>query len=285
MGEVYRARDTRLGRVVALKVLPEHLSDASRRERFQREARAVAALNHPHICTVHDVGHDAGIDFLVMELVDGESLAARLERGPLSVDVAIALAIEIADGLSSAHRQGIVHRDLKPGNVMLTKAGSGRRHASHAKLLDFGLASMVRGETLAGAAVAPTETAPLTEAGAVIGTLQYMAPEQLEGRPADPRTDVFAFGALLFEMVTGRRAFEGAASATVVAAILRGDTPSVAASLPAAPRALDRLVRTCLEKDPEDRFASMHDVLLQLRWIAAGDEPQQPARKCRRPAP
>ena len=276
MGEVYRARDTRLGRVIALKVLPEHLSDASRRERFQREARAIAALNHPHICTIHDVGHDAGVDFLVMELVDGESFAARLERGPLPLDVAIAVAIEIADGLSSAHRQGIVHRDLKPGNVMLTKAGSGRAQASHAKLLDFGLASMVRAEPLAGASVAPTETAPLTEAGAVLGTLQYMAPEQLEGRSADPRTDVFAFGALLFEMVTGRRAFEGAASANVIAAILRGDTPSVAALLPGAPRALDRLVRTCLEKDPDDRFASMHDVLLQLRWIAAGDEPQQP---------
>src|SRR6188768_1027671 len=271
MGEVYRVRDTRLDRVVAMKILPEHQSDASRRERFQREARAVAALNHPHICTIHDVGHDAGIDYLVMELIDGESLATRLRRDPLSLDLALALAIEIADGLSRAHRQGIVHRDLKPGNVMLTKIGSGRSHATHAKLLDFGLASVVRpGRVGAGAPALATETAPLTEAGAVLGTLPYAAPEQVEGRPTDQRTDIFAFGLLVFEMATGRRAFEGATTASLIAGILREDAPSIRATVPSAPQALDRLIRTCLEKDPDDRFASMHDVLLQLRWIATG---------------
>ena len=271
MGEVYRAKDTRLGRTVAVKILPRDLAaDPDRRQRFQREARAVAALNHPNICTIHDVGHADGVDFLVMELVEGESLATRLARGPLPLDQALARAIEIADALDKEHRQGIVHRDLKPGNVMLTKAKTGKSQEAQAKLLDFGLARVVRDDG-ALASVAPTNTSPLTEAGAVLGTLQYMAPEQIEGRPADARTDIFAFGALLYEMLTGQRAFDGASSPAVMANILRGDPPSPAALQPGLPSALDWLVRTCLAKDPEGRFASMQDVRLELQRAAARD--------------
>jgi Tol biopolymer transport system component len=272
MGEVYRARDTRLGRDVAVKVLPEHQADGVRRERFQREARAVAALSHPNICTIHDVGHEAGVDFLVMEFIDGESLATRLARGPLPLAQALNLAIEIAEGLSSAHRQGIVHRDLKPGNVMLTRAGSGRPHATHAKVLDFGLASLLTDEGDGSERTAlPTAAAPLTETGSMLGTLQYMAPEQIEGRRVDARTDIFAFGALLFEMLTGRRAFEAPSSPRLMAAILEGDSPTLATHQPSVPPSLDWIVRTCLEKDPEDRFGSMHDVLLQLRRVSTSE--------------
>ncbi len=273
MGEVYRARDTRLDRDVAVKVLPEHLADAARRERFQREARAVAALSHPHICTIHDVGHEAGVDFLVMEFIDGESLATRLSRGPLPLAQALNLAIEIAEGLSIAHRQSIVHRDLKPGNVMLTPTGSGRPHATHAKVLDFGLASLLT-EEIEGIErnALPTATAPLTETGSMLGTLQYMAPEQIEGRRVDARTDIFAFGALLFEMLTGRHAFEARSSPRLMAAILEGASPSLATHQPSVPPSLDWIVRTCLEKDPEDRFASMHDVSLQLRRISTSEK-------------
>ena len=273
MGEVYRARDTRLDRDVAVKVLPEHLADGVRRERFQREARAVAALSHPNICTIHDVGHEAGIDFLVMEFIDGESLATRLSRGPLPLAQALNLAIEIAEGLSSAHRQSIVHRDLKPGNVMLTRTGSSRPHATHAKVLDFGLASLLTDESAGIERDAlPTVAAPLTETGSMLGTLQYMAPEQIEGRRVDARTDIFAFGALLFEMLTGRRAFEAPSSPRLMAAILEGDSPSLAMVQPSVPPSLEWIVRTCLEKDPEDRFASMHDVLLQLRRISTSEK-------------
>ena len=196
MGEVFRARDTRLGRDVAIKVIGgDGTSDAGRRQRFQREARAIAALSHPHICTIHDVGSEAGIDYLVLELVQGESLARRLRRGPLPWDEALARGIEIAQALDCAHRAGIVHRDLKPGNVMLTPTG--------AKVLDFGLARITRGETDTPLAPAGQSTASLTQAGVVLGTLPYMAPEQIEGRVADARTDVFAFGATLYEMLTG----------------------------------------------------------------------------------
>ncbi len=205
MGEVYSATDTRLDRTVAIKVLPEHLADdPQRRERFEREAKAVSSLNHPHICTLHDVGEQDGTHYLVMELVEGDTLAARLEKGRLPLDQALEYAIQIADALDKAHRQGIVHRDLKPGNIMLTKSG--------VKLLDFGLAKL-KGD--AGPASTFSQMAtedaskPLTAEGSIIGTLQYMAPEQLEGKEADSRTDIFAFGAVVYEMVTGKRAFEG----------------------------------------------------------------------------
>ena len=274
MGEIYRATDTRLGRGVAVKILPATWADdPQRRARFELEARAIAALNHPNICTIYDVGHDLGINFLVMELIDGESLATRLAKGPLPLDQALAYGIEIADALDKAHRQGIVHRDLKPGNVMLTKTGSGTSRVAHAKLLDFGLARIVRP---AATATVPTDSTPMTQAGVVLGTLQYMAPEQIEGRPADARTDIFAFGALLYEVLTGRRAFEASSSPALMAAILRDDAPSLASTKPELPRALDRLVRTCLAKDPDDRFASMHDVLLELRWIATDSDAPAP---------
>ena len=258
MGEVYRARDTRLSREVAVKIVPPDVSaDPERRSRFEREARAIAALTHPHICTLYDVGNHEGMEFLVMELLAGETLAARLVKGPLEVAEALACAIHIADALDTAHRAGVVHRDLKPGNVMLTRSGTSKSGAPHAKLLDFGLAKTagpadlgsVRSEV--NLTEQPTMSGPLTAKGQVLGTLPYMAPEQLEGKPVDARTDLFAFGAIVFEMITGRRAF-GATSLT----------------MPGAP-ALERLVAVCLSKDPEDRWSSAHDVLLQLRSISA----------------
>jgi serine/threonine protein kinase len=257
MGEVYRAKDARLGRDVALKILPlAWAEDAQRRSRFEREARAVAALNHPNICTIHDVGHDQGIAFLVMELVDGESLATRLAKGPLPLDGALARAIEIANALDAAHRQGIVHRDLKPGNVMLARTGSGTSHAEQAKLLDFGLARILPSDVVA-AVPAPADT-PMTEAGAVLGTLQYMAPEQIEGLPADARTDIFAFGALFYEMLTGQRAFAGTSTPALIAAIVRAEAPSV------SPRELGRIVHRCLAKDPIRRYQSARDLINDL---------------------
>ena len=269
MGEVYRARDTRLGRDVAVKILPAAVAaDPDRRARFEREAQAIAALNHPNICTIHDVGHDRGIDFLVMELVHGESLAARLARGPLPFEAALARAIEIADALDKAHRRGIIHRDLKPANVMLVQAGSGRAQPDQAKLLDFGLARMTGAPAWSGATTS-SDVTPMTAAGAVMGTLQYMAPEQIEGRTAGARTDIFAFGALLYEMLTGRRAFEGGSSPAVMAAILLADAPSLESVTPPLPRALSRVVRTCLAKDPDDRYSAVHDLLLELRGIQA----------------
>jgi hypothetical protein len=261
MGEVYRAKDTRLERDVAVKILPPSwAADPQRRTRFEREARAVAALNHPNICTIHDVGHDQGLDFLVMELVEGESLATRLAKGPLPLPQALARAIEIADALDRAHHHGIVHRDLKPGNVMLTATRSSGSHETHAKLLDFGLARIMPAPVAPGSETA-TDTSPVTEAGALLGTLQYMAPEQIEGQPADARTDIFSFGALLYEMVTGRRAFEGASTAALIAAILREDPPTL------DPRELGRIVRRCLAKDPSRRYQSARDLLIDLEEL------------------
>src|SRR5437870_5234478 len=200
MGEVYRARDTRLDRIVAIKVLPAHLSDnPQRRERFEREAKAISSLSHPHICALYDVGQQNGIDFLVMEYLEGETLAGRLKKGPLPTEQVLQYAIQITDALDTAHRHGVIHRDLKPGNIMLTKTG--------AKLLDFGLAKMRTAEAAAGMTALPTQTTPLTGEGTILGTLQYMAPEQLEGAEADARTDIYAFGAMLYEMATGRKAF------------------------------------------------------------------------------
>jgi Tol biopolymer transport system component len=264
MGEVYRARDTRLDRTVAIKILQGHLTiQPEIRQRFEREAKAISSLNHPHICTLYDVGHQDGTDYLVMEYVEGESLAERLVRGPLPVEEVLPLATQIADALDRAHRQGLIHRDLKPGNVMITKQG--------AKLLDFGLA---RATGLAAApsdlTSSPTMSRPITAEGTIVGTFQYMAPEQLEGGEADARSDIFSFGAVLYEMATGRRAFEGKSQASLIAAIIGKDPPPVSSVQPLVSPALDRLVKTCLEKDPENRRQTMHDVLLELRWIAEG---------------
>ena len=260
MGEVYRARDTRLQRDVAIKVLPSHVSgDLELRERFEREARTVAALNHRHICTVHDVGHQDGIDFLVMEYLDGDTVAARLAKGALPLDQALRHAIEIADALDKAHRAGIVHRDLKPGNIILTKSG--------AKLLDFGLAKVTPAVVAAsGLSVAPTLQTPVTMQGTILGTLQYMAPEQIEGQEADARTDIFAFGAVLYEMVTGKKAFEGKTQASLIGAILKDDPPPISTLQPLTPASLDRIVTTCLAKDPDDRWQTARDLLRELQW-------------------
>lgn len=260
MGEVFRARDTRLDRSVAIKVLPSHLSsDPQLRERFDREARAISALNHPNICTLHDVGQQNGISYIVMELLEGESLADRLARGPLAIPETLEYGAQIAAGLDKAHRHGVVHRDLKPANVVITKSG--------AKLLDFGLAKMAASAFVMDA---PTEQQkPLTAEGTILGTFQYMAPEQLEGLEADARTDIFSFGAVLYEMVTGRRAFEGKTKTSLIAAIVDRDPPPVTSVQPFSPPALERLIRTCLAKDPEERWQSARDVLLQLRAIAS----------------
>jgi serine/threonine protein kinase len=274
MGEVYRARDTRLDRVVAIKVLPPELAAAgSFRERFEREARLIAALSHPNICTLHDVGRQDGIDFLVMEYLDGETLAARLarqgsfggspgRRAPLPLDETLRIGTELADALAAAHRAGIVHRDLKPGNVILTKRG--------AKVLDFGLAKL--GAGLAGDAHAhsATSTQPLTGSGALVGTLPYMAPEQLEGRDVDARTDIFALGSILYEMAAGRRPFSGESQASLIAAILDRDPEPISQIDEVTPPGMDRLVRKCLAKDPEARWQSASDIADELRWIASG---------------
>ncbi len=266
MGEVYRATDTRLDRTVAIKVLPEHLADrADLRERFEREAKAVSSLNHPHICTLHDIGEQDGIHYLVMEYVDGDTLQQRLEKGRLPLDQALEYAIQIADALDKAHRQGVVHRDLKPGNIMITKSGT--------KLLDFGLAKL-KGD---GAEVSPLSqmptqdaSAPLTAEGTILGTLQYMAPEQLEGKEADARTDLFAFGAVVYEMVTGKKAFEGASQASLVGAIMNSQPQSMSALEAMTPPAFDYLVRTALAKDPDDRWQTAHDLMGQIKWIVEG---------------
>ncbi|MGD8376699.1 MAG: protein kinase [Acidobacteriota bacterium] len=262
MGEVYRARDTRLDREVAVKVLPDHLSGSGEaRQRFEREARSASSLNHPNICTIHDIGTHEGVDYLVMELLEGETLAKRLERGPMPLDELLRVAIPLADALDRAHRSGLVHRDLKPGNVMLTSRG--------VKLLDFGLAKVIAASPEVSSLTAlPTAASPLTAQGTLVGTFQYMAPEQLEGKEADTRTDIFAFGCILHEMATGRRAFDGKTQAGVMAAILERDPEPLSELRPGTPPALERLVRTCVEKDPQERRQSMHDVLLELRWIA-----------------
>src|SRR5262245_32253593 len=245
MGEVYRARDTRLDRVVAVKVLSAALAgDAQFRERFDREARAISQLSHPNICTLFDVGAFEGTPYLVMELLDGEALDTRLAAGPQPIAQALKLAIDIVTALDAAHRAGIVHRDLKPGNIFLVRGSSASAPAT-AKLLDFGLAkSRLPSVAPSGISAAPT-TPPLsmTMAGAIVGTLQYMAPEQIDGADADARTDLFAFGCVLFEMLTGRKAFEGTTRASVLGAILKDEPPAVSELVPAASPALDRLVQ------------------------------------------
>ena len=264
MGEVYRARDTRLDRTVAIKILPgEFSADPQRRERLAREARAISSLSHPNICTLYDVGHQEGVDYLVMEHLEGETLAERLEKGPLSTEQVLRTGMEIASGLARAHRQGIVHRDLKPGNVMLTKAG--------AKLLDFGLAKagVAPAESLSQM---PTASQPLTAEGKVVGTFPYMSPEQVEGKEVDARSDIFSFGAVLYEMATGQRAFEGKTQASVAAAILERDPAPISSLVPVSPPALDRVVKLCLAKDRDERWQSAQDIRVQLGWLAEGGE-------------
>jgi eukaryotic-like serine/threonine-protein kinase len=279
MGEVYRARDTRLDRDVAIKVLPAHLSSPEMRQRFDREAKAVSQLSHPHICALYDVGRDGETDYLVMELLDGETLSARLARGPLPLEQTLRYGREIADALDRAHRQGIVHRDLKPGNVMLTKSG--------VKLLDFGLAKvMMPSGSLSQLSMLPTtpKGGALTQEGTILGTFQYMAPEQLEGKEADERTDIFALGAVLYEMATGRKAFAGASQASLISAIMQSNPPPISSIQPVTPAALDRVVMTCLAKDPEDRWRSAGDVAKELKWIAEGSgaAASVPARRSKR---
>ena len=265
MGEVYRARDARLNRTVAIKVLPDHLADrVELRERFEREARTIASLNHPHICTLHDIGREGGTDYLVMEYVEGETLAARLRKGPLPVEQVLQYAIEIADALDKAHGKGITHRDLKPGNIMLTNSG--------AKLLDFGLAKLKQEMTPANAQMSqlPTMNEPLTAQGTIVGTLQYMAPEQLEGKDADARTDIFAFGVVVYEMATGKKAFEGKSQASLIAKILETDPAPISSLQPMTPAALDRVVKKCLAKEPGKRWQAASDLCDELKWIAEG---------------
>ncbi|MGC2170244.1 MAG: protein kinase [Candidatus Sulfotelmatobacter sp.] len=268
MGEVYLARDTRLERAVAVKILPAHLSsNLDAKQRFEREARAISSLNHPNICTLHDIGHQDGTDFLVMEYLEGETLSDRLMKGPLSPEQVLKYGIEICEGLEKAHKSGVVHRDLKPGNIMLTKSG--------AKLMDFGLAKATLAQAPPASSLTmtmsePSAGQPLTAQGTILGTFQYMSPEQLEGKEADTRSDIFSLGAVLYEMASGRRAFTGKSQASIVAAILASDPQPISAVRPMSPPALDRVVRTCMAKDPDDRWQTAHDVKLQLQWIAEG---------------
>jgi serine/threonine protein kinase/Tol biopolymer transport system component len=259
MGEVYRARDTRLDRTVAIKILTQGLADTPEvRQRFEREARAVSSLSHPHICVLYDVGNQDGIEYLVMEYLEGETLAARIAKSPLSTAELLRYASQIADALDKAHRQGIVHRDLKPANVMLTKTG--------AKLLDFGLAKdeeILQGDP----GSSPTMSRPLTMQGSIVGTMQYMSPEQLEGKPADARSDIFSFGAMLYEMATGRKPFEAKSHASLIAAILKEEPRPMRELQPLTPPALEHIVKACLAKDPDERPQSAHDLKLQLEWI------------------
>jgi len=278
MGEVYRARDTRLERTVAIKILPRELSnDPIRKQRFEREAKTISSLNHPHICVLHDVGSQDGIDYLVMECVEGETLAKRLEKGPLPVDLALRYGAQIADALDKAHRNCVVHRDLKPGNIMLTSAG--------AKLLDFGLAKPA--VALASAAtLTAVQAAPVTEEGTIVGTFQYMSPEQVEGKEVDGRSDIFSLGAVLYEMVTGKRAFEGKSQLSVASAILEKEPEPISAVKPMTPPALEHAVKKCLAKLPDERWQSASDLASELKWITesgshAGVAGRVPARRWR----
>ncbi len=283
MGEVYKARDTRLDRTVALKVLPTGRADRpDLRERFEREARAVSSLNHPHICTLYDVGHqdtsEGPLAYLVMEHIEGDTLADRLAKGPLPADQLLRYAIEIADALDTAHRQGVVHRDLKPGNIILAKTGT--------KLLDFGLARAMGQHPMTGDLTqSPTMSRDLTAEGTILGTIQYMAPEQLEGKEAGARTDIFAFGATLYEMATGKRAFEGKSHASLIAAIMDKEPPPMRPLAPLTPPALERVVRQCLAKDPEERWQTAGDLKRELHWIAESSPSAGMPESATAPAP
>jgi eukaryotic-like serine/threonine-protein kinase len=275
MGEVYRALDTRLDRTVAIKVLASHLSSSPElKQRMEREARAISSLNHPNICHLYDIGSQDGADYLVMEFLEGETLAERLRKGALPLNEVFKIGMAVAEALAFAHRSGIVHRDLKPGNIMLTQSG--------AKLMDFGLAkplgmqassagsgtappSFTAGATLSG----PSPLTPLTTAGSIIGTIQYMSPEQLEGKEADARSDIFAFGAVLYEMVAGKRPFSGKSQISLASSILESDPAPISTVKPQAPPAFEHVVTTCLQKNPEERYQTAHDIKLELQWIAA----------------
>src|SRR6201981_1322456 len=260
MGEVYRARDTRLDRTVAVKILPVQLSnDPIRKQRFEREAKTISSLNHPNICTLHDVGSQDGVDYLVMECVEGETLAKRLEKGPLPLEQVLKYGAQIADALDKAHRAGIVHRDLKPGNIMLTATGT--------KLLDFGLAKPSVTLATAATLTVTTPNSPVTEQGTIVGTFQYMSPEQVEGKELDGRSDIFSFGAVLYEMVTGKRAFEGKSQLSVASAILEKEPPPISTTKPLTPPALDYSIRKCLAKTPDERWQSASDLKSELNWI------------------
>jgi serine/threonine protein kinase len=262
MGEVYRARDTRLGRDVAVKILPAEFSaDPVRKQRFEREAKTISGLNHPNICVLHDVGSQDGISYLVMECVEGETLAKRLEKGPLPLEQVLKYGMQIADALDKAHRSGVVHRDLKPGNIMLTSTG--------AKLLDFGLAKPVAALTsVATLTAAVTQSSPMTEQGAIVGTFQYMSPEQVEGKELDGRSDIFSLGAVLYEMLTGHRAFEGKSQLSVASAILEKEPVAIHTIKPMTPPALDHVIRKCLAKPSEDRWQSAADIKHEINWIS-----------------
>ena len=286
MGEVYRARDVRLDRTVAIKVLASHLSSSPElKQRMEREARAISSLNHPNICHLYDIGSQDGTDYLVMEFLEGETLSERIANGPLPLNEILKIGIAIAEALAVAHRQGIVHRDLKPGNVMQTKGG--------AKLMDFGLAKSAAAGISATGSSAPLLSAartmsgaspvsPLTTAGTMIGTIQYMSPEQIEGKEADARSDLFALGAVLYEMVTGSRPFEGKSQISVASSILEKDPEPISATQPLTPPTFEYIVTTCLAKNPDERFQTAHDVALQLKWIAqSGTSALRPAEKKR----
>src|SRR6202142_1817379 len=279
MGEVYRARDARLERTVAIKILPvEDSGDPLRRQRFEQEARAVSNLNHPHICVVHDVGHQDGVDYIVMECVEGETLGKRLEKGPLAAELVLKYGIQIADALDKAHRSGVVHRDLKPSNIMLTPTGT--------KLLDFGLAKvfatpkagatahaagLTAGLTASSPSPLPAKserTDPMTEKGMVIGTFQYMSPEQVEGKDVDARSDIFSLGAVLYEALTGKRAFDGKSQWSAMTAILEKEPEPIAALKPMTPPALEHAIRVCLAKDREERWQTARDLGLELKGAA-----------------
>ncbi len=289
MGEVYRARDTRLDRVVAVKVMASHLSSSPElKQRMEREARAISSLNHPHICQLYDIGSQDGTDFLVMEFLEGETLAEKLRKGGLPLPEVFKIAIDASEALAVAHRSGIVHRDLKPGNIMLTAGG--------AKLMDFGLAKPLGMHTAApGSGTAPpsftaaatlsgpSPLTPLTTAGSIVGTIQYMAPEQIEGKDADARSDVFAFGAVLYEMVAGKRPFSGKSQISVASSILESDPAPISALKPNTPAAFEHVVTTCLQKNPEERYQSAQDIKLDLQWIAA--DRSAPAVATETPAP
>jgi eukaryotic-like serine/threonine-protein kinase len=280
MGEVYRALDTRLNRTVAIKVLPAHLSSSAElKQRMEREARAISSLNHPHICQLYDIGSHQGTQFLVMEFLEGETLAQRLRKGPMPLHEVYKIGIAVAQALEVAHRQGIVHRDLKPGNIMLTPAG--------AKLMDFGLAKPVGLPTGSASGPVPSFTAaatisgaspltPLTTAGSIVGTIQYMSPEQIEGKEADTRSDIFALGAVLYEMAAGKRPFDGKSQISLASSILEKDPEPISAIQPVVPPAFDHVVATCLQKNPEDRYQTAHDIKLELQWIAS-DKSKAPA--------
>ncbi len=282
MGEVYRALDTRLDRTVAVKVLASHLSSSPElKQRMEREARAISSLNHPNICHLYDIGSQDGTDYLVMEFLEGETLAERLRKGAMPLNEVFKVGIAVAEALAFAHRSGIVHRDLKPGNIMLTQGG--------AKLMDFGLAKPVGLQPRApGSGAAPSFTAvatlsgpsplsPLTTAGSIIGTIQYMAPEQIEGKEADARSDIFAFGAVLYEMVTGKRPFSGKSQISLASSILEADPEPVSAIKPLTPPAFEHVLTTCLQKNPEERWQTAADVRSELKWIASGPSATLPA--------